>query len=40
MIDPQFDWATGFGEGLSRVKFGGKQGYIDRAGKYVWQPAK
>ena len=37
-IEPQFDDAEVFGEGLARVKAGGVWGYIDETGAYVIQP--
>jgi len=40
VINPQFDWASSFFEGLARVWIGGKSGYIDKAGEYVWEPTK
>jgi hypothetical protein len=40
VIYPQFDEAMSFANGLARVKMGGRTGYIDAAGKYVWNPAK
>jgi hypothetical protein len=36
VIAPAFDEASEFLEGLARVKTGGKVGYIDRTGKFVW----
>ena len=35
----QCDFAADFSEGLARVVLGGgKWGYIDKTGKYVWPP--
>jgi len=38
VIEPRFDEAAEFLDGLARVKTGGKVGYVDRNGKYVWSP--
>src|ERR1035441_6646417 len=42
VINPQFDGADAFSEGLAAVRIGddktGKWGYIDKAGKYVINP--
>lgn len=38
VINPQFDLAGEFSEGLSGVKIGDKWGFIDKIGKYVWNP--
>jgi hypothetical protein len=40
VINPQFDLALEFSEGLARVRveIGGKQGYIDKSGKIVINP--
>ena len=35
VIQPQFDWADSFNEGLAKVKMGYKWGYIDKTGKLV-----
>jgi hypothetical protein len=49
VINPQFDAAMDFSNGLARVGLGGgisgnfigrKVGYVDAAGKYVWNPNK
>jgi hypothetical protein len=40
VIPPQYDDYGGFSEGLARVKVGDKKGYIDKTGKYVWEPTK
>ena len=37
-IEPQFDEAWSFSEGLARVKIGSKWGYIDRTGEMVIKP--
>ena len=34
-IQPQFDEATDFSEGLAAVKIGGKWGFVDKSGKFV-----
>jgi hypothetical protein len=36
VIEPGFDEAAEFLDGLARVKVGGKPGYIDRTGNFVW----
>ena len=38
VINPQFDSAWDFSEGLAWVKVGGKWGYIDKTGKIVINP--
>ena len=38
VIDPQFDGAGNFAEGLARVSIGNKWGFIDKTGKYVINP--
>jgi hypothetical protein len=38
VIRPQFDGAHMFCQGLAQVKVGTKWGYIDKTGKYVWEP--
>jgi hypothetical protein len=38
VIEPQFDRADSFSQGLARVKIDGKWGYIDKTGKLVIQP--
>ena len=40
VINPQFDEAGSFSDGLAQVKAGGRFGYIDATGKYVWNPSK
>jgi hypothetical protein len=40
VINPQFDEAAPFADGLARVKTGGRYGYINDSGKYVWNPSK
>ena len=36
----RFTWAYDFSDGLARVDAGDKFGYINKKGKYVWQPNK
>ena len=38
VINPQFDFALPFSEGLAPVKLAEKLGYIDKTGKYVINP--
>lgn len=38
VIQPQFEWAFNFGEGLAPVSRGGKFGFIDKSGKFAVQP--
>ncbi len=38
VIEPQFDGAEGFSEGLAAVKLDEKYGYIDKAGEWVIEP--
>src|SRR5579862_394911 len=38
VIEPTFESAANFTEGLAAVKANGKYGYIDRTGKFVIQP--
>ena len=42
VINPQFDWAGDFSEGLAAVRVGdvktGKVGFIDKQGKFVINP--
>jgi hypothetical protein len=38
VIDPQFQFAGAFSEGLARVMIDGKYGYIDKSGKVVVKP--
>jgi hypothetical protein len=38
VINPQFDRAGDFENGLAPVWLGDRQGYINRSGKYVWLP--
>jgi WG containing repeat len=39
VIQPRFDEAESFSQGLAKVTVGGKVGYIDKTGKYVWTPS-
>jgi hypothetical protein len=36
VIEPKFDFASEFKNGLAKVRQGKIWGYIDRTGKYVW----
>jgi hypothetical protein len=38
IIEPQFDEAGNFSEGLARVMIGDRWGYIDRSGNFVIEP--
>lgn len=38
VVNPQFDDAGPFSEGLALVKVGNEYGYVDEAGKYVINP--
>jgi hypothetical protein len=38
VINPQFDEASHFENGLARVKVARRLGYIDQDGKYVFTP--
>ena len=38
VIEASFDDAESFWNGLARVTIGHKIGYIDKSGKYVWEP--
>ncbi len=38
IVEPKFEWADNFSEGLASVKIGEKFGYIDRTGKIVIEP--
>jgi len=38
VIQPQYDYADSFNEGVALVEVGDKIGYIDRTGKYIWEP--
>jgi WG containing repeat len=40
VIKPQFNEAFDFHNGLAMVIIGEKRGYIDRTGKYIWQPSE
>ncbi len=37
-INPQFDKAGTFQDGLAPVWLAGKEGYVNKQGKYVWNP--
>jgi len=38
IINPQYDTASEFFEGLALIEIGGKKGYIDKTGKKVISP--
>ena len=38
VIEPNFDLAGDFSEGLAAVAVGDKWGFIDTTGHYVWEP--
>jgi hypothetical protein len=38
VINPQFDQGGNFQAGLAPVWVGNREGYIDKHGKYVWNP--
>jgi len=40
VIEPRFDEAKEFEGGIARIKLGTKTGYIDKAGRYVWNPSE
>lgn len=44
VIEPKYDSAWEFSNGLARVAIGSgesaKEGYINRDGKYVWEPTE
>jgi hypothetical protein len=40
VIEPRFDWAWEFSEGRALVAIGERVGYVDRAGRYIWEPSK
>jgi hypothetical protein len=40
VITPQFEQAFDFSGGLAQVGIGDLRGYIDRRGKFVWNPSK
>ena len=37
-INPQFDQGGSFRSGIAPVWVGNRQGYINKDGKYVWNP--
>jgi len=37
-VEPIFEWAESFHDGLALVKTGGKWGFIDNTGKMVIEP--
>ena len=40
VITSKFDAAYAFSNRLAMVFISGKLGYIDKSGRYIWQPAK
>lgn len=40
IIEPKFDWAFSFIDGLAQVEEEGKIGYIDKKGNYIWKPTR
>ena len=36
IIEPEFDNAFAFSNGIAEVWVEGKQGYIDKLGRFVW----
>jgi hypothetical protein len=40
VVEPRFTWTGNFSGGLAHVMVGEAMGYIDRGGKYVWNPTK
>jgi hypothetical protein len=40
IIEPKFDDAEPFSEGLAKIYVGKRYGYIDKTGKYVWEPTR
>ncbi|HKR01439.1 MAG TPA: WG repeat-containing protein [Pyrinomonadaceae bacterium] len=40
VIKSKFDWAWEFSEGRALVAMGDRVGYVDRAGRYIWEPSK
>lgn len=40
IVKPKFDYANSFTNGLARVGTKEGIGYIDKTGKYIWQPTK
>ena len=39
-LNPPFDMAGNFSEGLAGVKLGDEWGFIDKTGKMVWKTKK
>ena len=37
-INPQFDKAGAFQDGIAPVWINGRQSYVNKSGKFVWQP--
>ena len=40
VIKPQLQFAETFSEGLAKVDISNRHGYIDKTGKYVWEPSR
>ncbi|MBD2494103.1 WG repeat-containing protein [Nostoc sp. FACHB-280] len=40
VVKPQFDAAWSFFEDLAAIQIGEQWGFIDRTGKYIWQPTQ
>ena len=40
VINPQFDEARDFANGLAKVQTGAGYGYVDKTGRYVYNPTK
>jgi hypothetical protein len=40
VINPRFDRASGFSQGLASVGMGKRWGYIDKTGRYVWRSSE
>ena len=48
VINPQFEWAWDFSDGVAKIRMGGmwnhpfagKFGFIDNRGNYIWEPSE
>lgn len=40
VIEPQFDHAREFAEGIALIEIAGKYGYVDKVGKYICNPQR